>query len=297
MKKEKSIMNVVNLSIMILLILVGTMSIPIKSNAANQSASAKAAYNKMLSKSSIIWNGVNGGSGQRYSTKNMKFSLIDIDDDKTPELIVYCGDAFGAEGPERVYTYKKGKVTCIYASSNCDTVEIVYPSKKLFVNGGGRMSTVWKYYQVYKNGVVTQKAGEWLNFRTKKIHRYFVDGKNVTKSVYTKTIKKLTKGAVAKKIKLCSNTRANRNKYLLESKPSIKIKATERVFVMGDSYIFKASKKNTSGKITWSVSNKSLASINKSTGKFKALRPGKVIIYASIGKAKTSASIQIKKRY
>lgn len=279
-----------------LLSTIGSMGYSMRTNAASQSELAKTAYNTMLSKSTLTWNGVNGGNGNKYSTKNMKFSLIDLDNNKTPELIVHCGDTFGYEGVERVYTYEKNKIRCIFVSGNSCIVKKVYPSGKFFIETGKRMGTISKYYQVYENGEVTQKAGEWVSDYGQKKYTYFLDNKTVTKSVYTTAIKKLSKGAAAKNIKLYSNTKANRNKYLSVSKPFIKMTSTKKTFTVGDSYTFKASKKNTSAKITWSVSNKSMASINKTTGKFKALKSGKLTIYASAGKVKTSIDIQINKK-
>lgn len=82
-------------------------------------------------------------------------------------------------------------------------------------------------------------------------------------------------------------------------KTSIKFTAKKTSIKVGKNYQFKADilnvPKDTSKKIKWSVSDKSLASINKNTGKFKAKKAGKVIVKALYGNVVKKLKVTIKK--
>lgn len=79
----------------------------------------------------------------------------------------------------------------------------------------------------------------------------------------------------------------------------IKLTSKKTSFKVGKTYQFKANvsniTKDTDKKLKWSVSNKKLASINKTTGKFKAKKTGKVVVKVSYGNVEKAVKVKIKK--
>lgn len=63
----------------------------------------------------------------------------------------------------------------------------------------------------------------------------------------------------------------------------------------GKTTTFKAEVRGSDAKVTWSVSNKKLATINKKTGKLKAKNTGTVTVYAKAGSLKKSYKVKIVK--
>lgn len=91
-------------------VLIISLAIPIgfpglKAGAASKRKKAVTAYTKMLSRDTITW-----ASGNKVSTKKLRFALNDINRDGTPELILENPDAGYACGWNRIYTFYKGKV-------------------------------------------------------------------------------------------------------------------------------------------------------------------------------------------
>lgn len=83
------------------------------------------------------------------------------------------------------------------------------------------------------------------------------------------------------------------------SKTNIKLTSKKTSIKVGKTYQFKANvsniAKDTDKKLKWSVSNKKLATINKTTGKFKAKKAGKVVVKASYGNVIKTLKVKIKK--
>ena len=83
------------------------------------------------------------------------------------------------------------------------------------------------------------------------------------------------------------------------SKISTKFTTKKSSIKVGKYCQFKANVLNapedTSKKIKWSVSNKELASINKTTGKLKAKKAGKIVVKASYGNVVKKLKVTIKK--
>ena len=78
-----------------------------------------------------------------------------------------------------------------------------------------------------------------------------------------------------------------------------KVKITtnaKKKFIVGKKYTIKAKRTNTSKKLTWSVSNKKYATINKNTGVLKAKKAGKITITVTCGNVKDKIKIVIKKK-
>jgi len=203
--------NLKTIYIIIICLLISTTvfsNSKLRVEAAGKARKAKNAYSKMLNKKTIRWS-----EWSRYKTSKMKFACIDVNGDKVPELILQYDNAFGAEGQQRMYTYLNGKVKKKYISGNCDGISEIYPSRKVFINSGGRMGYGWKIHNVFKNGKVTVRAEQYVNIDNNK-RTYKVNGKSVGKKKYNAYIKKLLKGKRAKKFVFRKNNAVNRNKYL-----------------------------------------------------------------------------------
>lgn len=122
------------------------------------------------------------------------------------------------------------------------------------------------------------------------------------KSNNTKIAKVSNKGvitAVAKGSTTVSVTmKQNKKSYTSKIKvtvaaPEVKLtKKTDKLMV-GDTYTFTAAITGTDSKVTWKVSDTSLASIDTKTGEFKALKKGTVTVTATAGKLKISSKITI----
>lgn len=76
--------------------------------------------------------------------------------------------------------------------------------------------------------------------------------------------------------------------------PFVKITKSTKTIKKGKTYQFKAKAYGLKEKIKWKVSNSKIASINKSTGKLKAKKAGKVTVTAKCGKKSAKKTIKIK---
>lgn len=68
----------------------------------------------------------------------------------------------------------------------------------------------------------------------------------------------------------------------------------KKTLKVGSTYQFGAKQEGLKGKITYSVSNKKVATINSKTGMLKALKKGKVTVIAKLGKRQAKVSVTIK---
>lgn len=191
-----------------LIVSIGFQGFTFQTVAASKAVRAKKAYSKMLSRKKLKWS-----SYSKYNTRDMQFACIDMNGDKIPELILQYDHAIGAEGRQRLYTYRNGKVKKVFESGNGDGIGEIYPRRKVFVNSGGRMGMGWKYHNLFSKGRVTRKAEEWVNLSTNK-RSYKIQGKSVSRAKYRTYIKKLVKKQKAKSYKLRDNNAYNRRRYL-----------------------------------------------------------------------------------
>jgi uncharacterized protein YjdB len=78
--------------------------------------------------------------------------------------------------------------------------------------------------------------------------------------------------------------------------PSVSITSKVTTLKVNKSYTFKASVKNVvGGKVTWSVSNSKVATINKTSGKLTAKKAGTVTVTATCGSYKKSVKVKVTK--
>lgn len=214
---------------------------------------------------------------------NVRFAIVYIDNDSVPELIRECNRSFGL----RVYTYKNNKVTGLYSNWDSNgysetTAFAYYPKKSLFRIRSGTMFDCYDYYTL-KNGKETialgyNQIGEYYRFNKGNTF----DRTDISKKEFQKRLKKLVGN---KKLTTCTyykNTSANRKKILgyAGSVPaSIKLNKSSSSVYVGKSIKLKATVKGKSSKVTWSSSNKKIATVS-SSGKVTGKKAGKVTIYA-----------------
>ena len=77
-------------------------------------------------------------------------------------------------------------------------------------------------------------------------------------------------------------------------KPVVKITTKPGSIKVGSSYTFKAYRRGISSNVQWSTSNKSVATINKTTGKVIAQKRGTTTITAKAGKYKCTYKLKVK---
>jgi hypothetical protein len=77
-------------------------------------------------------------------------------------------------------------------------------------------------------------------------------------------------------------------------KPSIKITSNTTAYKVGKEYKLTAKTYGLKGKVTWSVSNRSVAVIDKATGKIKIKKAGTVIVTATCDKVQKTYKIVVK---
>lgn len=264
------------------MVLTFMFSLNLTVNAASQKQKALKAYDKFMASQ---------GS-------NVRFAIVYIDNDSVPELIRKCNGSFGL----RVYTYKNNRVTGLYSTWENDdysetTAFAYYPKKSLFRIRSGLMFDCYDYYTL-KNGQETivlgyNQIGEYYRFN--KGDKY--NRTDISKKEFQKRLKKLVGN---KKLTTCTyykNTSANRKKILgyAGSVPaSIKLNKSSSSVYIGKSIKLKATVKGKSSKVTWSSSNKKVATVSAS-GKVTGKKAGKVTICAKANGKTAKCTVTIKK--
>lgn len=212
LKKWKKLLCV----IMIVVLGVGTMQY-IELTPTVQAISAKQkqkkkkvlkAYKKFLSTDSFMW------GSTKVSGSDVSFALKDLDGDKIPELIASCFTC-AADGYERVYTYKNGKVKELLVADHGDFN--YYPKQhiiKFEFAQSGLFGTI--YYKISRGATkeVARRDGVYETEQNSIVYKYFfINGKDTTKAKYNKKIKKLKlKGKYKPKERKA--TKKNLKKYL-----------------------------------------------------------------------------------
>ena len=112
------------------------------------------------------------------------------------------------------------------------------------------------------------------------------DGNIEAKKTGTTTIvTEITKEGVVKKFET----------EITVNKPCIKILGGKSKIKQGKTTTFKAEVYGLDAAVTWSVSNKNIATINSKTGKLKAKKAGTVTVYAKAGTLKKSYKVKVTK--
>ena len=203
----------------LLLVLVITMLAPALSGfAVTKKQKALNAYDKWLSKKSVnlIKKGteyfnkksMNWEEYKGSKTSDLKFSLIYLDSDNIPELVVYDSSyCFN------VLTYKNGKVKKVFADEdNWAIPEKYYKKKNIFIGVGHAGIKMNKYYYKSKGKYFLKFQddiqGKYEYYATSKKHN------SVTSERIKSLVKKHVNGTKLSKIKYHKNTKATRKKFL-----------------------------------------------------------------------------------
>ena len=172
--------------------------IPVKAD--SRIENAKTCYWEYLTETNAFENG-----------ESIQYAFVDISGDKLPEMFWTYDSGFHVE----ICTYnKKGYVKKI--DSIRGAYLKIYPNKKMYYHGGTNTGETWYNYckvKGQKSIILTEKYGnDTVNAVTGKRkpysqlgkmgpYRYSVKGKTVSKAKYKKYVKKILKGAKAKRIK------------------------------------------------------------------------------------------------
>lgn len=161
-------------------------------------------------------------------------------------------------------------------------VAFAKPAPKVTVN----KLTLYVGYNTYQIKFNHLNKNASLSFRSSKA--------KVAKVSREGIITPKSKGATIITVSMKQNSKkyTSRIKVAVDN-PSIKIVSIPKDLKAGDTYTFKAKVKGTNSDITWSVSDKSIAVINKKSGTLTARSGGDVNVIATAGFVSISCSVTI----
>lgn len=108
------------------------------------------------------------------------------------------------------------------------------------------------------------------------------------------TAKKVGKTVIKTTVLLSTGDKKTFSTTITVKTPYVSIIIAKKKLAVGDTYKYQGKTYGMDKTITWSVSNKKIATINSKTGKIKAKKAGKITITAKAGKAKTNIKVTIK---
>lgn len=177
--------------------------------ASNKAKKAIAAYKKYLSGKKVKWTQSNS-----YDALSFSFSIVDINKDGIPELLLNCNYASHYEGYVAVFGYTGKKVKCLCAN---DEIKYYYPKSGIVETYHWGMENSVHYYKI-KNGKAEEIGRAYLAYKTSisKKAECTWNGKKVSAKKFKSLLKK---AAGSKKVKVTDkfwhkNTAANRKKML-----------------------------------------------------------------------------------
>lgn len=189
---------------------IGSFATP--AQAASTKTKAINSYKKYLSQKNLKAEYDPGEYDDTFPSKGAYFSLVYLDNDKVPELLVRYtkdGDGGGVTGAGQIRIYKKGKSVMYSRLSDYKHKTLIYAKKGIVDEFetdemGGYYETVSKY----KKGTGKVIANRQYDSGAKK-YTYTTSAKK-----YKASVKSATKGLKGKKIQWHQNTKKNRAKYL-----------------------------------------------------------------------------------
>ena len=222
MKKENRILCYLKRTVIAILVMVtafsGTMNIGITEvQAASAASQAKNAYASFLSKN-VKWR-----DSEYRSPSELKFGLVEINNDKVPELYVYT-KKWDYYYDYKLFGYVKGKVKCLYSFARYRKLGRVYPTRKIFTSVGDGLkygSTEVTYLEL-KNGKVYKKASSLYSGYTGKTTYYNGSGKEISSAAFDKTLQTILAGDTYQGAPtLYNNTASNRDTKLKGKKVAV----------------------------------------------------------------------------
>ena len=206
------------LTALTMLILSAALLIPVQSTqAASAKSKAITAYKKFLSQKTIPW-----GNDAYYTAvpaKNCSFSLIYIDNNSVPELVITnTQDITHIAGFGVIYTYRNGKMQLVQ-NTQLDGKFYYYKKKGIYASSYLSSGIVNYTYSKLSKGKATAKLSKQTNtnFGKTTTEYYKISSSKMTKltkSKFNKSLKNLVGSKKRSTAKFYKNTKAKRTKYL-----------------------------------------------------------------------------------
>jgi hypothetical protein len=150
--------------------------------------------------------------------------------------------------------------------------------------------TLYRGYKNYQIKIENLKKGSTVSYTT--------SNSKVAKVSKSGIISPIGKGKAIITINIKQNNKSFKDKINVTVKnPYIIINSSVNVLEVGSNVKLKAKIYGMDGNIKWSVSDKEIATINSSTGKLTAKKPGKVSVIAKCKGIKDSCEIEINTPY
>lgn len=210
----KKILSVI-LSLTMFFSITTVLSVPASVDAVSNRTKAIRAYKKFLKKErkkkeSYMYDGNNTIE---------KFSIINLDKNKTPEMVLQKGSLY------YVYTFKNGKVkkTDIDNMYTLDERFYYYPKSGIYTRCSARDGFITTAFVKLTGTKIKYKLSEQTimgssnysnDYPSAKYYKITTKGsKKISKKTFKSTLKKLTRGKKGKVAKFYSNTVSNRKKH------------------------------------------------------------------------------------
>ena len=191
--------------------------------AASVATTAKNVYAIFLSKS-VNWDG-----STYLAPSNLKFGLIDINNDKVPELYVYT-KKWNYYYDYKLYGYVNGKVKCLHSFNRYYKMGRVYSSKGVFTDSatGLKYGSSASAHFKYANGKVSKVAERLYSGYNGRTTYWDGAGRTISLSSYNSILERYLGGAgYTTAPKMYDNTEANRNAKLKGKTTTSKVKFKE----------------------------------------------------------------------
>ena len=188
--------------------------------AASVATTAKNVYAIFLSKS-VNWDG-----STYLAPSNLKFGLIDINNDKVPELYVYT-KKWNYYYDYKLYGYVNGKVKCLHSFNRYYKMGRVYSSKGVFTDSatGLKYGSSASAHFKYANGKVSKVAERLYSGYNGRTTYWDGAGRTISLSSYNSILERYLGGAgYTTAPKMYDNTEANRNAKLKGKTTTSKVK-------------------------------------------------------------------------
>ncbi|MDO5132580.1 MAG: hypothetical protein Q4D81_06325 [Eubacteriales bacterium] len=191
--------------------------------AASTKSKALSAYKKKLSQSTItvlpkgekvLDRNDNYVTYKSSKKSNVEFAIAYIDNNNVPELILEDKNyGYG------VWTYRNGKVKCVLWGDTYDAPYGYYRKKGIYEDIAYSEGTPFtKCFYKFKDGKMTLKLSKFVYEKGHAEADYYIggtySGRQVSLAEFRKKLKSYVGNTKVTKIKMKSNSKKNRNKYL-----------------------------------------------------------------------------------
>lgn len=193
-------------TIMSLILVIGLLVPGHTVQAASKKSQALAAYRSFLTQKSINWN----GAQNKVDPADCKFSMIYVDNNSVPELLLLAGGKASnhVAGFYSLYTFKNGKVVHIATARDgfC-----YYKKKGVFVTYTALQGEYVSYLKLAKGASAVK-----LRSKTYYSTDYYKGNSEtkISKKTFKSELKKLVGSKKLTAPKFYENTAVNRTKYL-----------------------------------------------------------------------------------